>query len=147
MKKNVLLSAIALVFATVIVSCSKDDKTTATGITAAQVNTLITDGTWDVSLYSEGGIDQTTDFSGYRFTFAADGELTAAGPANKIGTWNSTTDSGKVKIPIAFETETAGAFESISDDWFVLTATDQKIELEHISGGDGSIDLLTFEKS
>jgi hypothetical protein len=147
MKKNVLLSAIAFVFATVILSCSKDDKTTATGITAAQVNTLITDGTWDVSLYSEGGIDQTADFSGYLFAFNADGALVATGPVEKIGRWNSTTDSGKVKIPISFETETDGAFESISDDWFVLTATDQKIELQHISGGDGSIDLLTFEKS
>ena len=147
MKKNLRLSAITLFFATVILSCSKDDKTTATGITAAQVNTLITDGTWDVSLYSEGGIDQTSDFSGYEFAFIADGSLVVTGPAEKIGTWNSTTDSGKVKIPIAFETETDGPFESISDDWFVLTATNQKIELEHISGGDGSIDHLTFEKN
>jgi hypothetical protein len=147
MKKNLRLSAITLFFATVILSCSKDDKTTATGITAAQVNTLITDGTWDVSLYNEGGIDQTSDFSGYLFAFNADGSLLATGPAEKTGTWNSTTESGKVKIPILFETETEGPFESISDDWFVLTATNQKIELEHISGGDGSIDHLTFEKN
>ena len=147
MKRNLRLSAITLVFATVIVSCSKDDKIAATGITAAQVNTLITDGTWDVSLYNEDGIDQTIDFSGYEFAFNADGALLATGPAEKIGRWNSITDSGKVKIPIAFETETDGPFESISDDWYVLTATNQKIELEHISGGDGSIDLLTFEKN
>ena len=147
MKRNLRLSAITLFFATVIVSCSKDDKTVATGITAAQVNTLITDGTWDVSLYSEGGIDQTSDFLGYEFAFIADGSLVVTGPAEKTGTWNSTTESGKVKIPIAFETETDGPFESISDDWFVLTATNQKIELEHISGGDGSIDHLTFEKN
>ncbi|MBK8599783.1 MAG: hypothetical protein IPN80_03845 [Flavobacterium sp.] len=147
MKRNLRLSAITLFFATVIVGCSKDDKTTATGITAAQVNTLIVDGTWDVSLYNEAGVDQVSDFSGYTFDFNADGSLLVTGPAEKTGTWNSTTESGKVKIPIAFETETDGPFESISDDWFVLTATDQKIELKHISGGDGSEDFLTFEKN
>ena len=147
MKRKLRLSALTLFFVTTIVSCSKDDKNIAAGITAAQVNTLITDGTWDISLYSEGNIDQTADFSGYVLAFNANGELVATGPVEKTGTWNSTTDSGKVKISIAFETETKDLFDSISDDWFVFTATDQKIELEHISDADGSVDQLTFEKT
>ncbi len=147
MKKNLKLLAPMLFVVAALVSCSKDDKTTATGITEAQVNTIIVDGTWDVSSYSEAGVDQSSDFSGYAFDFNADGSLVATGPATKTGTWDSTTDSGKVKIPIAFASETDGPFESISDDWFVLTATNQKIELKHVSGGDGSIDLLTFEKN
>ena len=44
-------------------------------------------------------------------------------------------------------TATSGHFESISEDWRVLSSTASKIELKHISGGDGSIDLLTFEKN
>jgi len=141
----ILIIAMVIHFSTT--GCSKDEKTIGTSITAAQVNTLIVDGTWDVSLYNEAGIDETSDFSGYTFDFNADGSLIVTGPESKTGTWNSTTDSGKVKIPIAFATETDGPFESISDDWFVLTATNQKIELKHISGGDGSEDFLTFEKN
>jgi hypothetical protein len=41
---------------------------------------------------------------------------------------------------------TDGPFESITDDWDVLSASSSKIELKHTSGGDGSIDYLTFEK-
>ena len=39
-----------------------------------------------------------------------------------------------------------GPFEEISEDWRVISRTTTKIELKHISGGDGSTDYLTFEK-
>lgn len=147
MKKNLKFLAMLFFIIASTLSCSKDEKTTANGITAAQVNTQIVEGTWGVSLYNKAGIDQTSDFSGYTFDFNADGSLVVTGPAKKIGTWNSSADVGKVKIPIAFETETDGPFESISDDWIVLTATDIMIELKHVSGEDESTDLLTFEKN
>jgi hypothetical protein len=113
------------------------------------VNSIITEGNWIVTLFDEDGVVKTSEFSGYAFDFNVDGSLIASlsGAPDKTGTWNSTTDSGKVKIPIAFATETDGPFESISEDWKVLTATSAKIELQHISGGDGSTDLLTFEKA
>jgi hypothetical protein len=128
-------------------SCSKDDKTIAQGITAAQVNNIITVGTWNVTLYDEAGTIETTDFTGYSFVFNVKGTLVATNtPTIKEGTWNSTTESGYVKIPINFVEETKGSFKSISEDWIVLTVVDSKIELKHTSSEDGSIDLLTFEK-
>ena len=39
-----------------------------------------------------------------------------------------------------------GPFEEISEDWNVISRTATKIELKHVSGGDGSIDYLTLEK-
>lgn len=149
MKKFKLIPILTLVFiASFLTMCSKDDKTTAPGITAAQVNTNIVAGNWSVTLYNENGTIHTSDFSGYSFVFNTGGALVATNsPTIKEGTWSSGTDSGSVKITIDFTaTETTGSFESISDDWMVLTSTATKTELKHVSGDDGSIDLLTFEK-
>jgi hypothetical protein len=148
-KHSFIISAVFFIaISSVITSCSKDDKTVATGITAAEVNTMITSGTWTVTDYNEAGIDHTSDFSGYAFAFNADKTLVASEIVlTKNGTWNTTTESGKVKIAIDFTaTETKGAFESISEDWKVLTAVDSEISLEHISD-DKSIDLLTITKN
>ncbi len=147
MKTNQLITmaALLLVFFT---SCSKDDKTVATGITAAQVNNNTATGNWQVTLYNENGSVDTSDFSGYAFVFNADGTLVATNtPTVKNGTWVAAPDSGAVKFTIDFTaTEADGPFESISEDWTVLNSSTTKIELKHVSGGDGSIDLLTFEK-
>jgi hypothetical protein len=150
MKKNKIQFRLLFLFVitSITINCSKDDKTSSPGITVAQVNTIITEGTWDVSLYNEAGSIQTSDFSGYSFAFNSNGTLLAnAAGTSKTGTWSSTTDSGSVKIPIAFPDETNEPFKSITDDWLVLTATNIKVELKHVSGEDGSIDLLTFEKN
>ena len=150
MKKFLLIPSAILLFtmSSIMISCSKDDKTVATGITVAEVTTIITASTWSVTLYDEAGIDHTSDFSGYTFAFNADKTLVATETVlTKNGTWNSTSESGKVKIAIDFTaTETKGAFESISEDWKVLSATDSEIALQHISD-DESIDLLTITKN
>lgn len=38
-------------------------------------------------------------------------------------------------------------FNELSEDWDVVSHSPSKIDLIHISGGDGSTDLLTFEKN
>jgi hypothetical protein len=145
--QNILPLGLLFFMVSISSSCSKDDIVTAKGITAAQVNNILTVGTWNVSLYDEAGTIETTDFTGYSFVFNSNGTLVATNtPITKNGTWNSTTESGYVKIPIDFVEETKGSFNSISEDWIVLTAIDSKIELKHTSSDDGSIDLLTFEK-
>lgn len=149
MKRNHFFPGLVVMFllATAALGCSNDDNgNSAPGITDAQVRTAITDGLWRVTLYDEGGVIQTSDYSGYSFDFNADGSMTATnGSSNKTGTWNSGPDSGSIKLTITF-TDSDGPFESISEDWRVLTSTSSKIELKHVSGGDGSTDLLTFEK-
>ena len=37
-------------------------------------------------------------------------------------------------------------FEELSEDWEIVSYTETRIELKHVSGGDGSIDVLVFEK-
>jgi hypothetical protein len=144
--KNILCTTLLSLLILSVIGCSKDDKTVAPGITAAQVNTIITEGSWKVTSYTEAGTDEASNFSSYTFSFSPEGVLTATGVKTKVGTWNSTTDSGLVIIPIAFASEVDGPFEAITEDWSVLTCTDLKLELKHTSGDDGSIDLLSFEK-
>jgi hypothetical protein len=149
MKTIRLFLALILFFAinSITTSCSKDSKTVAQGITAAEVNTIIVKDTWNVILYNEAGTEHTSDFLGYSFAFNSNGALVAtASSATKMGTWNSIAESGSIKITVAFATETKGSFESISQDWIVLKATNSKIELKHTSSEDSSIDLLTIEK-
>ena len=144
--KNILRTACLSLLIFAVVACSKDDKTVAPGITAAQVNTIITEDSWKVTSYSEAGNDATSNFSNFTFTFNPEGVLTATGAKTKVGTWSSTTNSGLVIIPIAFTSEVDGPFKSITEEWSVLTCTNLKLELKHTSGDDGSIDLLSFEK-
>ena len=113
MKKHSLIiwAVFFITVSLIITSCSKDDKTVASGITAAEVITMITSGNWTVTHYNEAGIDHTSDFSGYAFAFNADKNLVASETVLiKNGTWNSTTESGKVKITLDFTlTETKGS--------------------------------------
>jgi hypothetical protein len=144
--KNIFCTTLLSLLILSVLGCSKDDKTFAPGITAAQVNTIITEGSWKVTSYTATGIDETSSFSSFTFSFSPEGVLLAAGVRAKVGTWNSSTDKGLVIIPVAFPSEINGPFEAITEDWSVLTCTNLKVELKHTSEDDGSIDLLSFEK-
>lgn len=116
------------------------------------VNKTITDGKWRVSLFSEDGVDETYHFSGYEFTFSDNGNVQAVGQGGTInGTWSTTDDdsnddsSSDVDLILSFP-ET-NDFDELTDDWDVLSQSNDKIELQDISGGDGSIDKLTFERN
>ena len=149
MKKLKLIPLLAVVFMLNVASmCSSDDNSSSASTTTTQVQNAATSGTWHVTLYNEDGSVQTSDYSGYNFSFNSDGSLAAvkSGSTTQTGTWNTLSDSGSVKMNIGF-TAPDGPFESISEDWRVLSASTSKIELKHTSGGDGSIDLLTFEKN
>jgi hypothetical protein len=149
MKKFVLIPMLLALFMLNVASmCSNDDDS---GSSPSQIVTntqnAVVNGTWRVTLFSEDGSNQTSNFSNYNFTFNSNGTLTAAnGSTTMNGTWSAGTDDSTPKMFINFNV-TDGPFEEISEDWRILSNTSSKIELNHISGGDGSIDLLTFEKN
>jgi hypothetical protein len=89
---------------------------------------------------------KTNNYSGYNFTFGTDSALSATnGTTTQSGDWSTYADSGYTKLDMMF-TALDGPFEEISEDWNVISRTATKIELKHVSGGDGSIDYLTLEK-
>ena len=155
-KQIILL--IAVVFLA-ITSCTSDDDnsdTTSNDAQIAQVETTVEDGTWRITNFVDSGQNETSDFTGYAFTFATDGTLIASNNANTIeGTWSITDDSGSsddsssdddIDFNIFFPVSDSSDFEDLNDDWDIVTTSATKIELIDVSGGNGGTDLLTFEK-
>ncbi len=145
MKKFKLFSILSLLLF-VSIGCSDIDDTSTQVSNPTEITSTVTDGSWVVTLYKEGDVIQTSNYSGYSFTFGSDGSLSATnGSTTQSGDWSTYADSGNTKFNIMFEA-LDGPFEEISEDWNVISRTATKVELKHVSGGDGSIDYLTFEK-
>ena len=132
-----------------ILSCSSNDDDSSNGNNnGGSTTTVVVDGTWKVTLFQEDNNNQTNHFTGYAFDFESTGVLNAVnGIMTQTGTWNNGGDDSGNKLNINFPTAADDTpFEEISEDWQILTKTTTKIELKHVSGGDGSVDLLTFQK-
>jgi hypothetical protein len=145
MKKLFFIPFLMSIFMLGMTSCSSDDDA-SNNPSINQVNANVSSGTWRVSLFSEDGVNHTSDFAGYNFTFAANNVITAENGSTVLGTWITGTDDSTSKMILSFDVF-AGPFEEISEDWRILSSTSTKLELRHVSGGDGSIDLLTFQKN
>lgn len=141
MKKFVFPLAAVLLFSA---ACSDDDGNSSPSATDV-VNT-VTQGTWRITSFVEDGIDQTDDFADYEFTFDESGVLMAISPDDTVsGDWSVTPDDDSgPDFNILFAAPPA--FEELSEDWDIVQRTNSKIRLRDESGGDGSIDTLTFEK-
>jgi hypothetical protein len=130
--------------------CSSDDSSSLNN--QSDVINTATSGTWKIILYNDSDVIKTSDFAGYNFTFNSNGVLSAVGVDLTIdGTWsvtdtNSSDDSiDDLDFNIFFTSPVD--FAELSDDWDIVSKTATKIELIHISGGNGGTDYLTFEKN
>lgn len=159
MKKIKLISVFALLFMLNVASmCSNDDDNPPqqyipVSMDPTPVINTVNNGTWRVTLYSDSGVDETTNFTGYNFTFGSNNVLTAVnGSTTVTGSWSVTSDnslddspSNDLDFNIAFSTP--ANFEDLTDDWNIISYTASKIELIHVSGGNGGTDYITFEKN
>lgn len=127
----------------VISSCKKDDNSPGT---ANAVSTTLSSGAWKITHYLERDVDHTADFAGYTFTFNSNGAVTAIKGGNTVnGTWSAGNDDSRVKFILHFDAP--DPFEEISEDWLVTERTNNRLKLQHTSGGDGHTDFLTFERN
>jgi hypothetical protein len=111
-------------------------------IDVAEFEEDLTTGVWYV-IYFFDHYDETANFNGYEFSFATDGTAQADnGGTITNGTW-ALTES--FKFDLFFGTNPP--LDELDEDWEILEATDEIIKLKHISGGDGSIDFLTFGRT
>jgi hypothetical protein len=135
-----------LLLVTLFISCSKDDNTSPSDLTT-QLQTNVIVGTWRVSAYSENGVNKTSSFNGYNFTFTNSAAVSASnGIVTVPGTWLTGVEDSTPKLYLDFFAS-SGVFEEISEDWRIQSVSSTSISLRHVSGGDGSIDLLTFTKN
>lgn len=143
--KTISFLMLGLLMGIFINSCSNNDDDD--GQHNGNTTGILIDGTWKVTLFQEVNLNQTSHFNSYAFEFKSTGVLTATNDLlTMTGNWNNGGDDSGNKLVIDFPTAADDSpFEEISEDWDIVTKSPTKIELKHLSGGDGSIDLLTFE--
>ena len=104
----------------------------------------LTTGSWYVTYYFDD-FDETSDFEGYEFTFATDSTAQATNGTNIVpGTWKLTTSSTP-DLELFFGTN--DPFDELDEDWEIIEGASEIIRLKDVSGSDGSVDYLTFERS
>lgn len=113
------------------------------GNTSTAIEDQLTDGVWYVTYFFDD-YDETSDFTGYSFTFNADGTALADNGMQTSGSWSTYTDSGVEKLDLNFGT--MDPLEELQDDWEILSVSADLIELRDVSG-DGSVDQLTFGRT
>ncbi len=156
MKTSVIL-AIVVLLALGISSCSSDtadDNLQNSEASVQAITNLAVSGTWFISSFVDSGTDETNNFDGYGFTFNSDGSLQAEnGLATITGTWSVTFDdssddsddydsSDDIDFNLFFSAPPD--FTELSEDWDIVSRSASRIELIHVSGGDGETDTLTF---
>lgn len=121
------------------------------------VKNELASGQWIISKFIDSGKDETSDFTGFVFVFNTNGALSAKkGTLEYIGTWSITKSSGNSNsqgnddsqddLDFTIFFNLTNEFEDLNDDWDILSHSTTKIELNDVSGGDGSVDYLTFTK-
>jgi hypothetical protein len=119
-----------------------------------QLTNIVTDGPWAITYFFDTDHEETANFSSYSFEFAPSGAITATNGSTSVsGSWSVTPDnssddnnseSDNVDFNLSFSAPTN--FEDLSEDWEIISQSVSRIELRHISGGNGGTDLLTIEK-
>ena len=136
-------------------ACSNDDNETTSNPKIAEVKSAV-EGQWTVSYYFENGNDETSVFDGYVFNFDSDNNIAVTKSPNEYtGTWsvmddatddNDDTDGPYDDIDFMLTFTEPPELAELSEDWEIITISDTKLELRHISGGNGGTDFLTFGK-
>lgn len=132
------------------VSCeTSDDDMDNTDISVTDIKAVITSGTWIVTLFEEDGVDETSDFFGFSFTFNADGVLRADSGDNSFsGAWSISSDDDDSKEDIDFNIffSSPANFAELSEDWDIVSYSATRIELKDVDEEDSTVDRLVLEK-
>lgn len=133
-----LLASCCLLF---LSGCQRDDAASS----PQALSSLLQSGPWEITAFSQDGNDRLYYFGGYRFTFSSNSSVTAdkAG-ATALGNWSVTTQSTTSKL--FFQNFSSSPFDELNEDWQTQQVTSGLIRLQHVSGGNGGTDLLTFER-
>tara|TARA_R110000850_G_scaffold150497_1_gene273115 strand:- start:12715 stop:14220 length:1506 start_codon:yes stop_codon:yes gene_type:complete len=108
---------------------------------------IMISGSWFVANYLDDGINQTAPYTGYTVDFISDGTVTAANGSQTLnGSWAVTLSGDGSGLDVVLDFGSQVPFDEFNDDWDVEGFTDTSIDLKDVSGGDGSVDTLRFEK-
>lgn len=105
---------------------------------------ILRSGVWRISFFQEDKDNHSDHFSGYQFVFNKN--RTASAIKDNItvsGTWSTFVEGGVQKV--FFDFGDSGHWDELNEDWLILEQTPDLIRLQHISGGNGKTDYLTFQ--
>lgn len=152
-KLKIFGAAIAVLLA---VSCGDDDSSSNNNNNnQQQINTIVAamqQGNWRITTFVDSGVDETNNFTGYSFTFGANGALNAVKEGTTVmGIWsvtdsNSSDDDPGSDIDFNIGFATPAGFTDLNDDWDINERNANRISLIDESGGNGGTDILVFEK-
>jgi hypothetical protein len=144
------VAILSFVIPATFTSCSKDENY-PTDQKRKEIESNVKTGTWEITYFNDSGTIKTAHFTGYNFTFAANGVLTATnGTTTYTGTWSITdsnsNDDSLNDLHFNINFNLINDFSDLNDDWDITFQSVTKIQLIDISGGSGGTDYLTFEK-
>ena len=148
-KQRIVLLLVTVFF----LSCSSDDSSSTGTNSISSVTSVVGSGTWKITYYFDTDKDETSNFSGYNFTFGSNGVLTATnGTLTQTGTWsvtdsNSDDDNSISDLDFNIAFTSPATFLELTDDWEIIERTSTVIKLKDVSGGNGGTDYLTFTKN
>lgn len=139
-----------VLISSLFMACSSDPGPNLTN-PVDQFSQSVIEGGWSITLFSDSGKDETNHFTGYRFEFQSNKMIRASQGSNVVqGSWSITDSNSNDDNPdhlhfnITFSSP--NSFGDLTEDWQFISQSKSKIELIHISGGNGGTDYLTFEK-
>ncbi|NNG10223.1 MAG: hypothetical protein HKM92_08615, partial [Arenibacter sp.] len=112
----------------------------------AEIRNIMMGGEWLVAKYTEGDKDETQNYAAFTFAFQAQLSVSVTtgetGPSYP-GLWRIIRDSeGELKCYLNFGLATA--MQVLMDDWKIVSATTDRIELKMVN--ENNVEILVFEK-
>src|SRR3989338_5807762 len=133
--KIMKLLAMSVVGLFAMSACKKDDVKAIEAIESEMAS-----GTWRITRYIDSGNDETSNYTGYNFTFSSSGTLTATnGTTSYGGTWSVTdsnsNDDSEDDVDFNIYLSATGNFEDLNDDWDISSLSSSSLSLIDVSGG------------
>lgn len=115
-----------------------------------EIRNFLSGGDWIVAMYSDMGTDETQNYGGYSLSFSPENRVVVSEGTDAIfsGLWRLLRDDDE-GLKLYLNLENGGdfnLFDEFTDDWKIVSVTQDRIELKDINDDDGSITTLVFEK-
>ena len=155
-------SSLLLMFFVLFISCDSDDgnddmmQEQFTAADAVMLQSVANTGNWRITSFVEDNEDITSFFEGFSLTFNNDGALVIQNDALSLnGTWRidyDDDDDDNDVDDLEFELSISAAsndlpeeLDELTDDWYVISYTDNRIVLS--DDEDGNEDQLILERN
>lgn len=154
-------SSLFLIFFVLFVSCDTDDDNVDvmqeqfTSADVAMLQSVANTGAWRITSFVEDDENITGFFEGFRLTFNNDGGLVVENDTLTLnGTWridydddDNDNDDDDLEFEVSISTslnDLDEEFDELTDDWYVISYTDNRIVLS--DDDDGNDDQLILER-